>query len=502
MELTLDMLYHALRSDFPNARLEPGSISAPVRQILLHRGSVLLRKDVLYLRGNMLCFDEQEKGRILFPGSMDELRLIEGVLDCRDRLLEWDNRICEAILRQHPLADVLALAQPYLHYSYSLIDRDMHVFYESPYRPIRDRSLSESRGSENELYVPEEVIRRLMLERSFHESVLSTESYYFRDASIERNCYSRNIFVNGFFHARLVLFLPSIDSRLTRGEEQIFTHFAQRVEQLIQSRTDYQHLLSTDKLHGLCRSLIAGESGDPARISSILDKTNWKYSHSFLVLSFSFSEKSSWQSGSELALRHLAEEAEKQWHGSVSIPMAEEVLCVVDILYTFPEKKENAVFLTLRSELAVFVREHACVAGVSAICPDISGIQRASQQARAVRDIGSRKFPDRWYYLFDEHRVDYSVDILRSEALPLLGEHPLLRRLSEHDRLHHTEFVATLRAYLDCQLNMQAAADSLFIHRTSFCRRMDHIRRIAGEDSFTADQIFELEMALRITSNQ
>ena len=99
MDLTLDMLYQALRSDFPHARLEQGSLSAPVRQILLHRGSVLLRKDVLYLRNNILCFDEQEKGRILFPGHMDELRIMEGVLECRDRLLEWDNRMGDGLTK-------------------------------------------------------------------------------------------------------------------------------------------------------------------------------------------------------------------------------------------------------------------------------------------------------------------------------------------------------------------------------------------------------------------
>ncbi|MBQ6470278.1 MAG: helix-turn-helix domain-containing protein [Lachnospiraceae bacterium] len=498
MDLTLDMLYQALRSDFPHARLEQGSLSAPVRQILLHRGSVLLRKDVLYLRNNILCFDEQEKGRILFPGHMDELRIMEVVLECRDRLLEWDNRICEAILRRQPLEEVLDLAQPYLHYSYSLIDRDMHVFYESPYRPTRDRSLSESRGSEKELYVPEETIRMLMMERSFHESVLRKDSYYFRDSSIERNCYCRNIFVNGFFHARLVLFLPSEDSRLSRGEEQLFTHFALRVEQLIQSRREYQHLPSSDTLHGLCRALIGGETWDPSKISFALEKTDWNYHHPFLVLSFSFSERSPWQSGSELGLLHLVTEAEKMWHGSISFPTGGDALCVMDLRCTYPGKEGNAVLSALRSDLAVFVREHVCLAGVSAVCTDISGIPGASRQARAARDIGSRENPDRWYCLFDEHRVDYAVDILRREALPVLGQNPLLRLLAEHDRLHNTEYVATLRAYLKCQLNMQAAADSLFIHRTSFCRRMDRIRQIAGMNILTPDRIFELEMALRI----
>ena len=251
MEITIDMLFQALRGDYPDVRLQSGSVSAPIRQILLQRGTVLLRKDTLYLRGNTLFFDEAEKGRLVFPGRTEELSLLEGVLSCRDRLLEWDNRICESILSRKPLADIFPLAEPYLHYSCSLVDRDMHIVYETPYRPARDRALSEERGRGSERYVPEESVQALMLLRSFHESARERDSYYFRDTTIERNCYCRNIFVDGEYHARLVLFLPDMDSRLSRGEEQLFTHFARRMEQLIQSRSEYRRLPTADALRDL-----------------------------------------------------------------------------------------------------------------------------------------------------------------------------------------------------------------------------------------------------------
>ena len=76
--------------------------------------------------------------------------------------------------------------------------------------------------------------------------------------------------------------------------------------------------------------------------------------------------------------------------------------------------------------------------------------------------------------------------------------HPALELLRSRDAARGTELLNTLRAYLDCNLNLTAASERLFIHRTSFCRRMATIRKITGLDLEDPDTVFLLQLSFRL----
>jgi len=498
MDITLDMLHHALRPDYPDVRLEAGSETAVVRQIMLHHGP-LLRKETLYLREGCLSFEERSKGRLVFPGSADDLLLLEGVLACRDRLQEWDDRICEDILSQRSIAHILPLAQPYLPYPYSLVDREMRLLYESPYRPSRDRELSEPRGEGSERYVPEETVNALMLQSEFHRSLRNRDSFYFFDTASDRNCYCRNIFAADVYYATLILFLPGRDSRLSRGEEHLFSHFARRVEQLVRGRADDLRLPSADALQDLCRALVAGEERDSSAVGLTLQRAGWTFRNAYAVLALRFMESSSWSAHPEISLPYLLTELKRRWPESCPFSSGEQLLCVINLSRTLPDGDGGELLPAFCEELALFVREHACHAGISSVCESFADIRRAAAQARSALELGHGIAPDRWYFLFDDCRLEYMLQELRTHALPELGPHPVLKTLSDYDRDNNTEMVATLRAYLDANLNMQAAADRLYIHRTTFCRRMDRIRELVKTDLFTPEMILQLGLSVRLS---
>jgi hypothetical protein len=71
-----------------------------------------------------------------------------------------------------------------------------------------------------------------------------------------------------------------------------------------------------------------------------------------------------------------------------------------------------------------------------------------------------------------------------------------LRRLLEHPDAD--PLVATLAAYLDRAGDARAAAEALFIHRTSLYHRLRRIERIAGVDLRDGDDRLLLHMALRL----
>lgn len=60
--------------------------------------------------------------------------------------------------------------------------------------------------------------------------------------------------------------------------------------------------------------------------------------------------------------------------------------------------------------------------------------------------------------------------------------------------------VPSLRAYSDINLNMTAAAERLYIHRTTFCRRMNHIRKLTCLDFSDPDTTLTLLLSYRLNS--
>ena len=148
--------------------------------------------------------------------------------------------------------------------------------------------------------------------------------------------------------------------------------------------------------------------------------------------------------------------------------------------------------------MGVFVREHVCQAGISSLCRSFSHLKEAALQAHTALQIGPRQNPSYWYHRFDDCRLDYMLESLKNHAMPCMQEHPDLIILKEYDANHGTNLYETLEAYIDCQMNMQAAADHLYIHRTTFCRRMDRIRELLGKDLSVTKIRLELELALHL----
>ena len=78
--------------------------------------------------------------------------------------------------------------------------------------------------------------------------------------------------------------------------------------------------------------------------------------------------------------------------------------------------------------------------------------------------------------------------------------HPAIAKLKEYDIKTHSELAETLKAYLEHGRNMSAAADAIYVHRTTFCRRMDQIKKITGLDLDDLGTVILLELSFNYNS--
>ncbi len=73
-----------------------------------------------------------------------------------------------------------------------------------------------------------------------------------------------------------------------------------------------------------------------------------------------------------------------------------------------------------------------------------------------------------------------------------------LLELKKHDEENQTQYMETLRVYLEQHLSATQAARELFIHRSTFLYRLDRIKEILQSELDDPEEIFYLELSLRL----
>ena len=434
------------------------------------------------------------------PASPSDQSLLEAALETREELLEWDAEICEAVLRRAPVKDILSRGSDYLPGYYTLVNREMLIIYASA--APSENHFPVYKANEK---ISDEIVNDLILQKEFHDAAKIKTFFYYHEINSDIISLCHNIYINGQYFARLLLMLPEGQEKFSAGEEEIFSHFAARVEQMYQTRTgSFNPLNGQDQVHRLCQASIAGDLVDPSAASYTLNQIQWKSSHTYVVCEVRFFSGSDWNAQLETTLPYLVNALEQEWEYCCAFVLESVVLCVVNLsafsaIHQSRERPDPSRLLKeFCRKMGVFVREHVCQAGISSLCRSFSHLKEAALQAHTALQIGPRQNPSYWYHRFDDCRLDYMLESLKNHAMSCMQEHPDLIILKEYDANHGSNLYETLEAYIDCQMNMQAAADHLYIHRTTFCRRMDRIRELLGKDLSVTKIRLELELALHL----
>ena len=76
--------------------------------------------------------------------------------------------------------------------------------------------------------------------------------------------------------------------------------------------------------------------------------------------------------------------------------------------------------------------------------------------------------------------------------------HPGIQRLKEFDQAHQTDFLATLKTYLQCQCSPTNTAAALHLHRNSLAYRIQKARQISGFSSEDPEDCHNFLLSIQI----
>lgn len=139
-------------------------------------------------------------------------------------------------------------------------------------------------------------------------------------------------------------------------------------------------------------------------------------------------------------------------------------------------------------------------AGVGSVVPSVSALTESKSEADgALRVLRNRAVVGEQVATADEVQVDWLMlrisDSLAVDGIVATGP---LATLRTYDAQHGTEFVATLRAWLDHFGDVRSASQAMHVHTNTFRYRLGRLSEIAGIDLDDAGSRFGLMLQLRL----
>ena len=127
---------------------------------------------------------------------------------------------------------------------------------------------------------------------------------------------------------------------------------------------------------------------------------------------------------------------------------------------------------------------------------------RHARGGKVPLDVGSRKKPYLWIHYFSQVAMTYILEQATKRLPGTMICHEGLLELKKHDEENQTQYMETLRVYLEQHLSATQAARELFIHRSTFLYRLDRIREILQSDLDDPEEIFYLELSFRLLEQE
>ena len=302
----------------------------------------------------------------------------------------------------------------------------------------------------------------------------------------------RNLFHPGedHYYNRLLFTRPS--ERYTAADRFMLEYLARRIEPITRELPTF--LMPVSALSAL-KQLIASAAQADFRpggdLAAALSPLGWRPEDPFRLLMVRSLYARRDAGINDYILRRL----ERLLPGSCGALDGETLLLAVNTA------RCPLSFRELRARLAEFLRENMYKAGISNEAASFDRLRGAYLQARAAMELGSVRDSMFWYYLFEDYLADYLLRQVSRDIPADMLTLPAVETLRRHDDARGTHFVETLHALCRENFNVTHAAQSLYIHRTSFQDRMDRIRALTDLDLEDEETRFLLQFSFRLTKN-
>ena len=419
----------------------------------------------------------------IFENVRNFFDLAEIVYETINELQDWDCKLKDGIAARYPLdefgiigEEIISEPVYVLNHNFSLLALSAKHNYDFLIDDIVNAKADEAIYKSNfGKSIPITHAKKLLGNKNYQATLNTLDTYVFNDPNkIPHIC--MNIISDNRYIARMMSPATYYNGEIDEGQIQLFRHYFKYIKQVyLRYSEDPLIKRSSDKLHTLLYDMIYNPSNiDDTDAALILQNYGWSVNNNYSVIKFSFYKNTKWDELTE----YICGKLEETWANSCAIIHSDDIVWVFNHSISNNADDEHKFFHVL----AYIVRDFVCKAGVSDKFTDLNRLPSYLIQATKALDVGQKCSPEKWYFKFSDYALDYMYDRIVSEMSydQIIAE--AIRKLINYDKKNNTEYLLTLRAYLNNNCNSTHTAEELYVHRTTLIRRIDRIEEICKID--------------------
>ena len=395
----------------------------------------------------------------------------------------WERKIHDLMLEHAGMERLLQVTSEFLQNPLTVIGLDFTFAAEagSKYLPPRAR-----------LYTDEglnvEYVNALLQNETYREMADTHETVMFPAYISGCRSMNRNLFVDEKATHRLILTECRVE--ITQGVICVLDILSEKLEFLLAHEEE-----ETDPdrdIEQIFVRVLSDRTADYMQISRELSELGWGGNHEYMCLILQIT----YLNQQNLSTKAISRYIKKKLGDSVSFLYQDEIVVFFDLTRLGMNQEEVA------GKLVYFIRDTYLKAGYSRVMTGHMNLRRQYVQAKTALDVGSRKKPYLWIHYFSQVAMTYILEQATKRLPGTMICHEGLLELKKHDEENQTQYMETLRVYLEQHLSATQAARELFIHRSTFLYRLDRIREILQSDLDDPEEIFYLELSFRLLEQE
>ena len=395
----------------------------------------------------------------------------------------WERKIHDLMLEHAGMERLLQVTSEFLQNPLTVIGLDFTFVAEagSTYLPPRAR-----------LYTDEglnvEYVNALLQNETYREMADTHETVMFPAYISGCRSLNRNLFVDEKATHRLILTECRVE--ITQGVICVLDILSEKLEFLLAHEEE-----ETDPdrdIEQIFVRVLSDRTADYMQISRELSELGWGGNHEYMCLILQIT----YLNQQNLSTKAISRYIKKKLGDSVSFLYQDEIVVFFDLTRLGMNQEEVA------GKLVYFIRDTYLKAGYSRVMTGHMNLRRQYVQAKTALDVGSRKKPYLWIHYFSQVAMTYILEQATKRLPGTMICHEGLLELKKHDEENQTQYMETLRVYLEQHLSATQAARELFIHRSTFLYRLDRIREILQSDLDDPEEIFYLELSFRLLEQE
>lgn len=333
-------------------------------------------------------------------------------------------------------------------------------------------------------------IKRLLQNEDYLNADKHQNIFVYPSTPSKHNLLCYNIRFSGEFSARILMVLPAFEYH--PGIGQLFICFAKYVEDMyLHNLRSYPEGNQDDVVHQMFKKyLFHPRKKDYDVDFHALSMYNWYRYDEYQIIVLQIFGTREFEQGAS----YLCQQLERLFEYSCTFRTDKEIIWMINYTRETVVKGEEDFF----SSFPYLIRDFGCKAGISDTFNDYAALGNYRRQADIALEYGNKKDSYRWYYYFKDFTLDYMIGQMTVLFSPEQLAHKGLLKLYEYDKEHDTEYVKTLKYYIMNRFNASEAAQKLYIHRTTFIRRMERIEKLISLDPGNPDELLHLLLSYKM----